>query len=193
MAYLLAAGAAASGVLSLLGSKESGKLAVKQSELALQRLGKLRDQQALQSAQDARNTSAALFNIQVNAEAQASTVKLQSAASDTIGASVSDALSTIDIIADRQDSQERFNYSLAEEERFRSFTNEADATGQEVRATLQGAINSQRSALLGLAVNAAGSAASSAAGDIGKGYANNRLAGQGFTTALTNAFGSYLR
>lgn len=193
MFYLAAAGAGLSAVSGLLQSKEQGKVAIAESKAAIQRLGALRDQLSLQSAQNARNTSAALFNVQVQGEQAESQIRLQSASTDTIGASVQDALSTVAVVTGRQEAAERYNYTAAEEELFRTLSSEARATGQEQRANLSAAINSQRSVALGIGLKAAATGLGSAGEDIGKNYANNRLGGQGFGTALSNAFSSYLK
>lgn len=193
MFYVAAATAAAGSISNLLQAKDSGKLAQKQAELALQRLAKVREQQQLASVQDARNTSASLFNLQVQSQNAEAGIKLQAAASDTVGASVQDALSTVQVVTGRQEAQVERDYVIGEEERYRSFINEAQATGQEVDALYRGAINQQRSAALGLVGSVASAVGSEVASDVGKNYADNRLKGQGFSTALSNAFSSYLK
>lgn len=197
MFYLAAAGFGLSTISNLLQSKEQGKLAIAQSKASIQRLGALKDQLSLQSAQDARNTSAALFNLQQQQSQQESQVQLQSASTGTIGASVQDALSTIAIVTDRQEASEKYNYSAAEEERYRQLSGEASATGKENKANLGAAISAQQNVLVSSALKGASTALGLAGESQGASYADAALKGESYVsnvgTSLTNFYSSYLK
>ena len=190
-------GAAVSGATSLIAggaqAKAQGKIADLQAKQSLQRLAKMQEQQDLQSMQDARNTSATLFNIQIDKQQGQSQIQLQSAATDTIGASVQDALSTVDIITDRQESQAKRDYVVAEEERYRSFMQESTATGQEIQAGYSNAIRTSKSVATSALLGIAGSVAGGALEKAGASYADSALKGKSFTSQLSSAFGSYLK
>ena len=193
MFWLGVANAGAGLITGAMQGKAAAKLQEKQAELSMRRLAEFRTQQNLQSAQDRRNTSAALFNIQVQNQDAKSQVQLQHAAADTVGASVSDALSTVDVVTDRAASQTKRDYVVGEEERLRQFMSESNAVGEEIKAGYDNVLQQQRS----LGMSAALGIATAAAGDklekLGGEYADSKLKGQSFTSALSTAFGSYLK
>lgn len=204
MVWFAIAAAAVSAASSISGTKESARVASKQADLVLQRLAQIRERQALESSQDARNTSNALFNIRQQNAAEKSNIQLQSAASDTIGASVQDALSTVDVVTGRAEAQAFDEYTTAESERLRVFTNETSAAEAETDSLYEGAIEEQRSALLNIFNQGAKSAASYAGNNAGTAYADSRLQGPvnapnqtqqspAVSTSLGNRFSSYLR
>lgn len=87
---------------TLLGTNSDIKVAKSQNKAAMSQLGKQINEINLQRAQSLEKTSNALFNIDVARDQASSQVQLQSAASGTFGASVKDAVSTVNTVADRQ-------------------------------------------------------------------------------------------
>lgn len=98
MWWMVAAGAAK----ALLQTNAEIKAAKSQNRAAMTSLGKQINQISLQRAQNLQQTSAALFNIDIAQGQAQGQVQLQSAASGTMGASVKDAVSTVNTVADRQ-------------------------------------------------------------------------------------------
>lgn len=105
---------------TLLGTNTQDKVAMAQNKATMSQLGKQINQINLQRAQSLQQTSAALYNIDQAAGQGQSQVQLQSAASGTMGASVQDAVATINSQADaqrasayRQESAQMESYRLA--------------------------------------------------------------------------------
>ena len=90
---------AAKGVMS---ASSDVKGAIARNDAAMSQLGKTLNQLNLNYAAQLDRTEQALFNSQVGAEQARSKVELQAAASGTMGASVSDAVSTVNVAEDRQ-------------------------------------------------------------------------------------------
>lgn len=90
---------AAKGVLS---ASSDVKNSIAGNKAAMSQLGKNLNQLNLNYAAQLDRTEQALFNTKVNAEQARSRVELQAAASGTVGASVSDAVSTVNVAEDRQ-------------------------------------------------------------------------------------------
>lgn len=95
---------AANAAKTLLSTNSEIKVAKSQNKAAMSQLGKQINQINLQRAQNLEQTSAALFNIDIARDQATSQVQLQSAASGTLGASVKDAVSTVNTTADRQEA-----------------------------------------------------------------------------------------
>lgn len=89
---------------ALLETNSEIKVAKAQNRAAMSQLGKQINQVNAQRSQSLRQTSQALFNIDQSAAGAQGQIQLQAAASDTMGASVKDAVSTVNIVRDRQES-----------------------------------------------------------------------------------------
>lgn len=94
--------AAASAIGQVQSAKAQGKAMKAQNNALLAQLGKSLNEVNLQRAQTIQQTNAALFNIDVAKGQAQSQVQLQAAASGTMGASVKDAVSTVNNAYDRQ-------------------------------------------------------------------------------------------
>lgn len=109
---------AGNALLSMGQAKANVALAKQQSKTAMLKLGEGLNQLNLQRAQTRQQTAQALFNSKVQAEQARSQVSLQAAASDTIGASVQDAVSTVNVVESRQEAGIRRS-QINQEEAFR--------------------------------------------------------------------------
>ncbi|QBP32941.1 internal virion protein [Shigella phage Buco] len=87
---------------TILGTNAETKVAKAQNKTAMTQLGKEINQINLERAASRQRTGQALFNIQIQGQNAMSQVGLQAAASGTVGASVQDAVSTVQIATDRQ-------------------------------------------------------------------------------------------
>lgn len=109
---------------TLLGTNSQVKVAKAQNRAMMTNLGKEITQINLQRAQSLKQTSQALFNIdQASASAQGQ-ISLQAAASGTMGASVKDAVSTVNIASDRQTASV-YSQQDAQMEQYRLLTQRA--------------------------------------------------------------------
>ena len=108
---------AGNALLSMGQSKAAVSLAKDQSKIAMRQLAEGLNQLNMQRVQTRQQTSMALFNSKVQGEQARSQVTLQAAASDTIGASVQDAVSTVNVIEGRQEAGIRRS-QMAQEEAF---------------------------------------------------------------------------
>lgn len=109
---------------TILGTNEDVKTAKAKNSAAMTQLGKQISQINLERAASRQRTSQALFNVQAQGETARSQVQLNAAASGTVGASVKDAVSTVQISEDRTragvlDNQDR------QEEGFRLMVSKA--------------------------------------------------------------------
>lgn len=109
---------------TILGTGEDIKTAKAQNKTAMSQLGNQISQINLEQAASRQRTSQALFNVQAQGQNARSQVQLNAAASGTIGASVKDAVSTVQMSEDRTragiiDNQAR------QEEGFRLMTSKA--------------------------------------------------------------------
>lgn len=89
---------------TLLGQNAQNEVAKAQNKLAMQNTAKQLNDIALQRAQTRDRTEVALFNTQQQKLQAQSQVGLQAASSGTMGASVRDAVATVNMIAGRQES-----------------------------------------------------------------------------------------
>lgn len=103
---------------TVLGTNAETKTALAQNKTAMSRLGKEVNQINLERAASRQRTSQALFNTEVQKQNNLSQVQLQAAGSGTVGASVQDAVSTVNLAADRQDAGIR-SQQYQQEEGFR--------------------------------------------------------------------------
>lgn len=111
----LVAGVAAK---ALLGGFEAGsqmKADIAKSKAVQAQLAKGISQINLQRSQSRTATNAALFNVQQQKQQNLSQVGLQAAASDTIGASIKDAVSTVNVTSGRAEASARANQAAQEE------------------------------------------------------------------------------
>ena len=95
---------AAMAAKAVLGAGSQIKAAKAQNTAAMTQLAKGVTQINLNRTASRQRTAQALYNTQLQADQARSQIGLQSAASDTIGASVQDAVSTVNIQEDRQTS-----------------------------------------------------------------------------------------
>lgn len=124
------AGLAAKSLLGGLGAGAQIDAQREQTKAVQAQLAKGISQLNLQRSQSRRQTSAALFNVQQGKQQALSQVGLQAAASDTIGASVRDAVATVNVQTDRQDTAVRAQ-QLAQEQ---GFFQQAETLIQNARA-----------------------------------------------------------
>lgn len=109
---------------TILGTREDTKTAVAQNKAAMSQLGKEINQINLERAASRQRTGQALFNIQIQGQNAMSQVGLQAAASGTVGASVNDAVSTVQLTTDRQ-SAGAITQQEQQEEGFRLMVSKA--------------------------------------------------------------------
>lgn len=108
---------AGNALLSMGQSKAAVSLAKDQSKIAMRQLAEGLNQLNMQRVQTRQQTSMALFNSKVQGEQARSQVTLQATASDTIGASVQDAVSTVNVVQGRQEAGIRRS-QMAQEDAF---------------------------------------------------------------------------
>lgn len=109
---------------TILGSNADTKAAKQQNKTAMSQLGKEINQINLSRAASRQRTGQALFNIQIQGQNAMSQAGLQAAASGTVGASVKDAVSTIQLTVDRQ-QQGAISQQEQQEEGFRLMVSKA--------------------------------------------------------------------
>lgn len=93
---------AAMAAKAVLGASSNMKASKSQNKAAMTQLAKGVSQINLNRTVSRQRTAQALYNTQLQAEQVQSQIGLQSAASDTIGASVQDAVSTVNVREQRQ-------------------------------------------------------------------------------------------
>ena len=120
-------------VAALAGSKLLGvgaqiEVAKARNKAVIQQTAKQLNDIALQRAQSRDRTEVALFNVQQQKLQARSQVELQAAASGTMGASVKDAVATVNTVADRQLSGIR-SQQATQEEGYRMMVDKAVDSG----------------------------------------------------------------
>lgn len=152
---------AAAAAKSVLGSDAQIDANVETIKAQRTALAKGITQLNLDRAQSRTRTSAALFNAQQGKQQALSQVGLQANASETIGASVRDAVSTVNINADRENSSILENQRVTEQ----SFFQKAEGLVDNARANTPTETGGDIlfNSLLGSLGSAAGSAAGGAA------------------------------
>lgn len=164
---------------TVMGTNEEIKAAKEQNKTAMSQLGKEINQINLQRAQSQRQTAQALFNIDKASASAQSQVQLQAASSGTMGASVKDAVSTVNIAFDRQES---------------SVYQQQDAQMEQYRLATQRAVDntynqmdwqSGRDKLWNQVMSAAGQGMGSMAGN-----AASSMGGSGSAAGVSSAAGS---
>lgn len=107
---------AAMAAKAVLGAGSEMKASKAQNTAAMTQLAKGVTQINLNRTASRQRTAQALYNTQLQADQVRSQIGLQSAASDTIGASVQDAVSTVNIQEDRQTSSINRQQAQTEEQ-----------------------------------------------------------------------------
>lgn len=107
---------AAMAAKAVLGAGSEMKASKAQNTAAMTQLAKGVTQINLNRTASRQRTAQALYNTQLQADQVRSQIGLQSAASDTIGASVQDAVSTVNIREDRQTSSINRQQAQTEEQ-----------------------------------------------------------------------------
>ena len=155
---------------SLLSAWDAGsqmKVAKAQNKAAMSKLGETITQINLQTTASRQKTSQAIFNNQIQTQQALSQVGLQAAASDTIGASVKDAVSTVQISSDRNDVAARRSQAMQEEGFFMQKQNAI----QNTRSSMDWESGSDK--LFNNVLSVVGSAAGQAAINYGMEYGAN--------------------
>lgn len=112
----------------LLGASAQIEAAKARNKAVIQQTAKQLNDIALQRAQSRDRTEVALFNVQQQKLQAQSQVGLQAAASGTMGASVKDAVATVNTVADRQVSGIR-SQQATQEEGYRMMVDKAVDSG----------------------------------------------------------------
>ncbi|UVX36421.1 MAG: hypothetical protein [Bacteriophage sp.] len=120
--------AAALAGSKLLGAGAQIEVSKARNKAVIQQTAKQLNDIALQRAQSRDRTEVSLFNIQQQKLQAQSQVGLQAAASGTMGASVKDAVATVNTVAGRQEASVR-DQQATQEEGFRLMTDKAVDSG----------------------------------------------------------------
>lgn len=119
---------AAMAAKTVLGQSAQVEVSKARNKAVIQQTAKQLNDIALQRAQSRDRTEVSLFNIQQQKLQAQSQVGLQAAASGTMGASVKDAVATVNIVAGRQEASVR-DRQATQEEGFRLMTDKAVDSG----------------------------------------------------------------
>lgn len=120
--------AAALAGSKLLGAGAQIEVSKARNKAVIQQTAKQLNDIALQRAQSRDRTEASLFNIQQQKLQAQSQVGLQAASSGTMGASVKDAVATVNAVAGRQEASVR-DQQATQEEGFRMLVDKAVDSG----------------------------------------------------------------
>jgi hypothetical protein len=119
---------AAMAAKTVLGQGAQIEVSKARNKAVIQQTAKQLNDIALQRAQSRDRTEVSLFNIQQQKLQAQSQVGLQAAASGTMGASVKDAVATVNTVAGRQEAGVR-DQQATQEEGFRLMTDKAVDSG----------------------------------------------------------------
>lgn len=119
---------AAVAAKAVLGQSAQIEVSKARNKAVIQQTAKQLNDIALQRAQSRDRTEVSLFNIQQQKLQAQSQVGLQAAASGTMGASVKDAVATVNTVAGRQEASVR-DQQATQEEGFRLMTDKAVDSG----------------------------------------------------------------
>lgn len=119
---------AAMAAKAVLGQGAQIEVSKARNKAVIQQTAKQLNDIALQRAQSRDRTEVSLFNIQQQKLQAQSQVGLQAAASGTMGASVKDAVATVNTVAGRQEASVR-DQQATQEEGFRLMTDKAVDSG----------------------------------------------------------------
>lgn len=175
--WLLPAISAGSSLISSLTSGSAAdKASMAKNKAAQAQWGQQINQINLERAASRQRTAAALFNIDVQSDTAKGEVQLQSAAAGVMGASVKDALATVDTVADSQ----KADAYQTEATQMETLAQQVKAAGYNASAQQTG--SSQATA--GLEAWGLG-----AATDLAKGYLGGTGDAKSFTDLIASKLG----
>ena len=164
------AAAASKSLLSAWDAGSQMKVAKAQNKAAMSKLGETITQINLQTAASRQKTSQAIFNNQIQTQQALSQVGLQATASDTVGASVKDAVSTVQIYSDRNEVAARRSQAMQEE----GFFMQKQSAIQNTRASMDWESGSDK--LFNNVISVVGQVAGKAAVDFAADYDDSKNA-----------------
>lgn len=176
---------AAMAAKAVLGQGAQIEVSKARNKAVIQRTAKQLNDIALQRAQSRDRTEVSLFNIQQQKLQAQSQVGLQAAASGTMGASVKDAVATVNTVAGRQEASVR-DQQATREEGFRLMTEKAVDSGL-ANMDMEDPYDKMFNSMLSVGASAAGQYAGNAASSFDSGGAT---AGSG-AAATQNTASSY--
>lgn len=152
---------AAMAAKAVLGAGAQVEVSKARNKAVIQQTAKQLNDIALQRAQSRDRTEVALFNVQQQKLQAQSQVGLQAAASGTMGASVKDAVTTVNTVADRQSSGIRAQQAT-QEEGYRMMVDKAVDSGL-ANMDMEDPYDNMFNSLLGVGASAMGQYAGNAA------------------------------
>lgn len=176
---------AAMAAKAVLGQGAQIEVSKARNKAVIQQTAKQLNDIALQRAQSRDRTEVSLFNIQQQKLQAQSQVGLQAAASGTMGASVKDAVATVNTVAGRQEASVR-DQQATREEGFRLMAEKAVDSGL-ANMDMEDPYDKMFNSMLSVGASAAGQYAGNAASSFDSGGAT---AGSG-AAATQNTASSY--
>lgn len=173
---------AAMAAKAVLGQGAQIEVSKARNKAVIQQTAKQLNDIALQRAQSRDRTEVSLFNIQQQKLQAQSQVGLQAAASGTMGASVKDAVATVNTVAGRQEASVR-DQQATQEEGFRLMTEKAVDSGL-ANMDMEDPYDKMFNSLLSVGASAAGQYAGNAASSTDSGSVS---AGSGATATQSTA------
>lgn len=173
---------AAMAAKAVLGQGAQIEVSKARNKAVIQQTAKQLNDIALQRAQSRDRTEVSLFNIQQQKLQAQSQVGLQAAASGTMGASVKDAVATVNTVAGRQEASVR-GQQATQEEGFRLMTEKAVDSGL-ANMDMEDPYDKMFNSLLSVGASAAGQYAGNAASSTDSGSVS---AGSGATATQSTA------
>lgn len=158
---------AAMAAKTVLGQGAQIEVSKARNKAVIQQTAKQLNDIALQRAQSRGRTEVSLFNIQQQRLQAQSRVGLQAAASGTMGASVKDAVATVNTVAGRQEASVR-DQQATQEEGFRLMTDKAVDSGL-ANMDMEDPYDNMFNSLLSVGASAVGQYAGNAASSTGSG------------------------
>lgn len=152
---------AAMAAKAVLGAGAQVEVSKARNKAVIQQTAKQLNDIALQRAQSRDRTEVALFNVQQQKLQAQSQVGLQAAASGTMGASVKDAVTTVNTVADRQSSGIRAQQAT-QEDGYRMMVDKAVDSGLD-NMDMEDPYDNMFNSLLGVGASAMGQYAGNAA------------------------------
>lgn len=163
---------AAMAAKTVLGQSAQIEVSKARNKAVIQQTAKQLNDIALQRAQSRDRTEVSLFNIQQQKLQAQSQVGLQAAASGTMGASVKDAVATVNTVAGRQEASVR-DQQATQEEGFRLMTDKAVDSGL-VNMDMEDPYDNMFNSLLSVGASAVGQYAGNAASSTDSGSSTPR-------------------
>lgn len=176
---------AAMAAKTVLGQSAQIEVSKARNKAMIQQTAKQLNDIALQRAQSRDRTEVSLFNIQQQKLQAQSQVGLQVAASGTMGASVKDAVATVNTVAGRQEASVR-DQQATQEEGFRLMTDKAVDSGL-ANMDMEDPYDNMFNSLLSVGASAVGQYAGNAASST---YSGSSTPGSG-AAATQNTAPSY--